>query len=161
MEQFDVIIVGAGIAGASGGFFLSESRRVVLLEREDQPGYHSTGRSAALFTETYGNASIRALTSGARPFFEAPPDRFADAPLLTPRGLLFVGRADQQEALDRQFADVSGLAREIRRITAAECLAVCPALREDYVAGALVEPDCTDIDVASLHLGYLKGKSVV
>ena len=158
MEQFDVIIVGAGIAGASGGFFLSESRRVVLLEREDQPGYHSTGRSAALFTETYGNAAIRALTTGARPFFEAPPDdRFADAPLLTPRGLLFVGRADQQDTLDRQFEDVSRLAREIRRITAAECLAICPVLRQEYIAGALVEPDCTDIDVASLHLGYLKG----
>lgn len=67
-QQFDVIIVGAGIAGASTGFFLSESCRVVLLEREDQPGYHSTGRSAALFTEAYGSAPVRALTTGGRPF---------------------------------------------------------------------------------------------
>lgn len=156
-QQFDVIIVGAGIAGASAGFFLSESRRVVLLEREDQPGYHATGRSAALFTETYGNASIRALTTGARPFFQSPPDGFAGAPLLTPRGLLFVGRADQQDVLDRQYEEVSRLAREVRRITAAESLAICPVLREEYVAGALVEPDCMDIDVASLHLGFLKG----
>jgi len=157
VEQFDVIIVGAGIAGASAGFFLSGSHRVVLLEREDQPGYHSTGRSAALFTETYGNAAIRALTAGARPFFESPPNGFADAPLLRPRGLLYVGRADQQETLDRQYEEVSRLAREVRRISPADCLAICPVLRAEYVAGALVEPDCMDIDVASLHQGYLKG----
>ena len=157
LEQFDVIIIGAGIAGASAGFFLSESRRVLVLEREDQPGYHSTGRSAALFTETYGNASTRALTTGARPFFESPPNDFTGVPLLTPRGLLFVGRADQQEALDRQYEEVSRLAREVRRISADECLAICPVLREGYVAGALAEPDCMDIDVASLHQGYLKG----
>lgn len=157
LQQFDVIIVGAGIAGASAGFFLSESYRVVVLEREDQPGYHSTGRSAALFTEAYGSASVRALTTGARPFFKSPPDGFSDVPLLTPRGLLFVGRADQQDRLDQQFEEVSQLARAVRRIPAAECLAICPALREGYVAGALVEPDCMDIDVASLHQGYLKG----
>ncbi len=157
LQQFDVIIVGAGIAGASAGFFLSESRRVALLEREDQPGYHSTGRSAALFTETYGNASIRALTTGARPFFESPPDGFAESPLLTPRGMLFVARADQRIALDRHYDEVSRLGREIRRIPAAECRATCPVLREGYSAGALLEPDCMDIDVAGLHLGYLKG----
>ncbi len=157
LQKFDVIIVGAGIAGASAGFFLSESRRVVLLEREDQPGYHSTGRSAALFTETYGNTSIRALTTGARPFFESPPDGFAGSPLLTPRGMLFVARPDQVGTLDRHYEEVSRLARGVRRISAAESLAICPVLREEYVAGAMVEPDCMDIDVAGLHLGYLKG----
>ncbi len=157
MEKFDVIIVGAGIAGASAGYFLSETYRVLLMEREDQPGYHSTGRSAALFTETYGNAAIRGLTTGARPFFDSPPAGFTESPLLTPRGLLFVGRADQQAALDRQFEEVSTLARSVRRLSAAECIGLCPILRDGYVAGGLAEPDCMDIDVASLHEGYLKG----
>lgn len=160
MEETDVIIIGAGIAGASAGYFLSQSRRVLLLEREEQPGYHATGRSAALFTETYGNAAIRALTTGARPFFESPPDGFAQSALLTPRGLLFVGREGQQDALDRQFNEVSGLARDIRRVSAAESLKICPVLRADYVVGGLVEPDCMDIDVATLHHGYLRGLRV-
>lgn len=157
MEKFDVIIVGAGIAGASAGYFLSGTHRVLLLEREDQPGYHSTGRSAALFTETYGNAAIRALTTGARPFFEVPPEGFTDVDLLAPRGLLFVGRTDQQEALRRQHEEVARLARDVRLVSAAECREICPVLRDGYVAGGLVEPDCMDIDVASLHQGYLKG----
>jgi D-arginine dehydrogenase len=157
MQRCDVIIAGAGIAGASAGYFLSASHQVVILEREDQPGYHATGRSAALFTETYGNATIRALTAGARPFFEAPPEGFADTPLLTPRGLLFVGRADQQEALDGQFAEVSALVSGVRRIPAEQCLEHCPLLRTGYAAGGLLEPDCMDIDVAALHQGYLKG----
>ena len=157
VEQFDVIIVGAGIAGASAGYFLSQSHKVVLLEREDQPGYHATGRSAALFTEAYGNASVRALTMGSRSFFESPPDGFADAPLLTPRGVMFVGRADQLETIERQYGDVSPSSRTVRRLSTAEILARCPVLRADYVAGGLEEPDCMDIDVASLHQGYLKG----
>ncbi|MDH3228508.1 MAG: FAD-binding oxidoreductase [Alphaproteobacteria bacterium] len=157
MERYDVMIVGAGIAGASAGYFLAASHNVVLLEREDHPGYHSTGRSAALFTETYGNAAIRALTRGARPFFESAPAGFAETPLLTPRGLLYIGREDQRAALQRTFRELSSLTHEIRRISPGEALDVCPILRGDYVAGAMLEPDCMDIDVAALHQGYLKG----
>jgi len=157
MQRCEVIIIGAGIAGASAGYFLAGSHHVILLEREDQPGYHATGRSAALFTETYGNATIRALTTGARPFFETPPEGFAQGPLLAPRGLLFAGRKDQQDTLDRHFAEVSRLTHSTRRISSAECLESCPLLRPDYVAGGLLEPDCMDIDVAALHHGYLSG----
>ena len=157
MEQCDVIIVGAGIAGASAGYFLAASHGVVILEREDHPGYHSTGRSAALFTETYGNASVRALTRGARAFFEAPPDGFADTKLLTPRGLLYIAREDQRAALDRSFRDLSGLTRGVHRISPDTAYELCPILRRGYVAAALSEPDCMDIDVAALHQGYLRG----
>ncbi len=157
MDHFDVMIVGAGIAGASAGFFLAATHRVVLLEREDQPGYHATGRSAALFTETYGNASIRALTRGARRFFEAPPDDFAATPLLAPRGLLYIGRADQRDPLERRYHELSDRGADIRRIAADEARDLCPILRREPLAAALLEPDCMDIDVAALHQGYLKG----
>jgi glycine/D-amino acid oxidase-like deaminating enzyme len=62
----DVIVVGAGIAGAAVAAHLARDHRVVVLERESQPGYHSTGRSAALFTETYGNRTIRLLTGASQ-----------------------------------------------------------------------------------------------
>src|SRR6187402_3582318 len=86
----DFLIVGAGIAGASIGHFLAPHGRTVVLERERQPGYHSTGRSAALFLESYGTAQVRALTRASRSFLEAPPAGFADGPILSPRGALFV-----------------------------------------------------------------------
>ena len=73
----DALIVGGGMAGASCGYFLADDARVVLLEREEQPGYHTTGRSAALFYESYGNATIRRITRATRPFLETPPDGFA------------------------------------------------------------------------------------
>src|SRR5579863_9816734 len=94
----DFVIIGAGIAGASAAYELSRHGSVILLEREDQPGYHSTGRSAALFTEAYGNATIRALTRASRSFFTAPPDGFAAAPLLSPRGVVTVAASDRQAA---------------------------------------------------------------
>ena len=157
MERRDVIIVGAGIAGASVGYFLAGAGDLVLLEREDHPGYHATGRSAALFTETYGNAVVRALTRASRRFLESPPAGFAEMPLLTPRGLLYVGGADQQDTLTRKHRDLSGSSRGVRRLSPKEIRALCPILRADHAAGGLLEPDCSDIDVAALHHGFLAG----
>ena len=79
---FDIVIVGAGIAGASLAFALAPQARVLLLERESQPGVHSTGRSAAMFMESYGTPQVRALTRASRPFYVQPPDGFCDTPLL-------------------------------------------------------------------------------
>ena len=87
MNQADFIIIGAGIAGASTGFWLSRHGRVLVLEREEYAGYHSTGRSAALYIVTYGTPQVRALTAASRAFFDVPPAGFSEHPLLTPRGL--------------------------------------------------------------------------
>ena len=74
MNQADFIIIGAGIAGASTGYWLSRRGRVLVLEREEHAGYHSTGRSAALYTVAYGTPQVRALTAASRAFFDAPPE---------------------------------------------------------------------------------------
>ena len=80
MIEADIVIVGAGIAGASAAYALAPHARVLVLEREERPGYHSTGRSAALFSATYGNAPVRALARAGRPFLESPPAGFAAQP---------------------------------------------------------------------------------
>ncbi len=156
-EGYDFIIIGAGIAGASAGYFLAAEGRVLVLEMEDQPGYHSTGRSAALFTETYGGRTIRALASGGRAFFENPPAGFAANPILTPRGALFVGRADQADALAAQAEETGALVDGIRQLEAAEAEKLVPALRPEYAAGAVLEPGARDVDVHALHQGFLRG----
>ncbi|MHA1530154.1 MAG: NAD(P)/FAD-dependent oxidoreductase [Alphaproteobacteria bacterium] len=150
-ETCDMLVIGAGIAGASAACELSAGARVIVLEAESQPGYHTTGRSAALFTETYGNLTVRTLTSAGRAFFKAPPEGFADHPLLTPRGTLLVARKDQLGALDAMLAETVA-----RRIDAAEAVALNPALNPDYVAAAIHEPGAEDIDVHALHSGYLR-----
>lgn len=157
MEQVDIVIIGGGIAGAAAGFALAPQRRVVLLERESQPGYHSTGRSAALFTEAYGNATIRALTKASRAFFTAPPPGFTDHPLLTPRGIITVGRADQKDAVEAGFAEARRHVKSVRRMTPDEVCAQLPVMRRDYVAHAFIEPEAMDIDVHAVHRGYLRG----
>src|SRR5581483_370574 len=100
----DFLILGGGVAGASAGFFLAERGQVVLLERESAPGYHSTGRSAALYTETYGNAAIRALTLASGPFLRAPPPGFSEHPLLTPRGAMVVAPAEEAARFEAELA---------------------------------------------------------
>src|SRR5674476_631569 len=100
-EQFDFVIIGAGIAAASVGYFLAPFGRTVILEREDQPGYHSTGRSAALFIEGYGTPQVRALTMASRKFFET--EGISEHSILTPRGMLAVATPAQMELLQGHF----------------------------------------------------------
>ena len=88
MDSFDAVIVGAGIAGASCAHALAPHAKVLLLEREAQPGMHSTGRSAAMFMESYGPPQVRALTRASRAWYQRPPTGFADAPILGARGAL-------------------------------------------------------------------------
>ncbi len=155
MIPWDVVVIGGGIAGASAAACLAEHLRVVVLERETQPGYHATGRSAALFSETYGGAAVRALSRASRGYFRAPPAGFADAPLATDRGALFIARADQTAALDA-FAGALDVAPRVRSVSAAEVKALVPILRPDYVAAAVYEREAADLDVHGLHHGYLR-----
>src|ERR1700759_2093697 len=113
MNHADVVVIGAGIAGASVAAHLAEAKRVVLLEREERAGYHSTGRSAALFTEIYGNPVIRALTRASRKFLFDPPAGFVEGPLTRPRGCLYLATDAQLEAL-RTFATLPDVAPAVR-----------------------------------------------
>src|SRR6185369_17476570 len=107
--------VGSGMAGAGVAYELADRASVLLLERESAHGYHTTGRSAALYIETYGNAVIRGLTRSSRAFFEAPPEGFCDYPLLTPRGCLYVARPDQLETLAAATAEAGEVATAMTR----------------------------------------------
>lgn len=154
--HFDIAVIGAGIAGASIAAELAAAgRHVLLLERESQPGYHTTGRSAALFTETYGPPTIRALSRASARFFDHPPAGFCANPILSERGVLMIARADQMESLEAHFAAV-GPNNGVHLVGPAEARERAPLLRADYVAGGMVEPGARDIDVHGLHHGYLK-----
>jgi D-arginine dehydrogenase len=157
LSELDFLILGAGIAGASTGYFLAPHGRCVMLERESQPGYHSTGRSAAQFIASYGPAQVRALSKASEPFFLNPPPGFAEAPLLTPRGLLTVAGPDEMHHLDEAWATLQQTSPRGRRLSAAEALAMVPPLRPEKVTAALYEPDSFDMDVHAIHQGYLRG----
>jgi D-arginine dehydrogenase len=156
-QTADILIVGGGIAGAGAAFELAASASVVVLERESQCGYHSTGRSAASFTENYGGTVIRRLAMASRTFLENPPPGFCAYPLLTPRGMITVARRDQLELLEQQLEHARVLVPSITRIDATAALVRVPILRPDYVAGAFMEPHSKELDVHGLHQGFLKG----
>ncbi len=155
MNHADVIVLGAGMAGASLAAELATTCRVLLLEMEEQPGLHATGRSAAMFFESYGNATVRALTRASRAFLEHPPAGFADAPLLTPRSAMFVADAPRVAALDSMMS-AADFAASQRRLDAAAARAHCPILKPDWIAGAILDESGHDMDVAAIHQGYLR-----
>lgn len=157
MIEVDFLIIGGGIAGASTGYFLSRHGKVAVLERESHAGYHSTGRSAALYTVAYGTPQVRALTAASRAFFDNPPEGFAEHPILTPRGEMTVDFEGNPEELQRQFASARDSVPEMRLLDADEACAIVPVLRREKVHGAMLDPSAADIDTDGLLQGYLRG----
>lgn len=156
MKTSDFLIIGAGIAGASAAYELARLGRVVVLEREERAGYHSTGRSAALYAESYGNFVVRAITSASRDFYHAPPAGFAEHPVLRPRGTLLIARADQIDALAAAAAEIARTVSNFRKLDADAVHALCPVLGPEIVGGIHV-PDDKDMDVDAIHQGFLRG----
>jgi D-arginine dehydrogenase len=156
-EPADYIIIGAGIAGSSVAYWLAPHGRVILLERESQPGYHSTGRSAAMFMESYGTPQVRALTRASRAFLENPPAGFSEHPVLSARGAMMVATQGQDALLAEYWETTNALSPSAELLDAGAACALVPALRADKVIGAVHEPDALDMDVDALHQGYLRG----
>jgi len=157
MQSTDVLIIGAGMAGASAGYFLAPHAGVIVLERESQPGYHATGRSAALYSETYGNATVRAITTASRPFYFQPPEGFSPYPLVTPRGALVVGAAADHDALRQMLGAMRALVPNIAWWTQADILRRVPVLKPEAAVCGVFEPDAMDMDVHAIHQGFLRG----
>jgi D-arginine dehydrogenase len=151
-----VVVVGGGIAGLAAAWALAAVHDVVVLEAEAELGAHATGRSAATLSETSGLRPVCALARASRPFFECPPEGFAEHPLTARRGLLWVGRDGDEPALDEIAAvAASGVAPTAGRVDAAAALALVAALRPDAVAaGGVWEPDALKLDVAGLVAAF-------
>lgn len=163
MREFDAVICGAGITGASLAWRLARHgarpgpARLLLLEREAQPGYHSTGRSAAMFMASYGPPQVRALTRAGRAFYAQPPAGFTEVPVMHRRGVLYTATHAQRALLDDTWAAMRGAGQQVERLDAQQALARVPCLRGDDLAGAIAEADAMDLDVHALHQGFLRG----
>ncbi len=148
----DILVIGAGIAGASVAAHLADQHKTIILEMEDRPGYHTTGRSAAVYEPNYGPRAIRALTRAGRDFYHSPPEGFAGAALTVPRASLFLMPEGQEEAAAAFLATSQG----ITAISLAEAKALHPLIRSDYPKACYLDTTTSDIDVDLLHQGYLR-----
>lgn len=143
----DFAVIGAGMAGASIAAELAPHAQVLLLEAEDAPGYHATGRSAAFWEECYGGPGVVPLTLASGPYL-------AEHGFLAPRGALYVGRAEDRGAMDEFVATFAGTGVTIERLDRAGLEGLVPQMRGEW-CDAIHEPACADIDVAGLHQHYL------
>jgi D-arginine dehydrogenase len=155
--MIDAIIIGGGIAGTSVAYFMSNHAKVVVLEREAQAGLHSTGRSAALFSESYGSPQVRALTRASRAFLERPPRGFVDNELLAPRGALVIGTREQGAQVEHSFETIRSCTPPLQLLDEQQMRAMVPVLEPQFAHLGLYEPGAADIDVNSLHQGFIRG----
>jgi len=155
--RYDVAIIGGGLIGASAAYHLSSHCEVVLMEQEPQPGYHSSGRSAAVLLPPYGGPLARALTQASMGFLSSPPSGFTEFPLLTPRGALFLANHDQLDLLDHWRPTEGASASGTRILSAKEAVERVPILVTERIGAALWLPIVCDIDAAALLQGFLRG----
>jgi D-arginine dehydrogenase len=161
VDSYDVIVLGGGMAGVSIGYELAADRRVLLLEMEATLAFHTTGRSAAMFLESYGGPAIRALTTASRAFLTAPaevaPDLSPTAPLLSPLPMLHIARPGYGEAIRVLHREVSALVPDVTLLGPEAAARVQPLLRPEHVELAVLEPGAMEIDVHGLHQLFLAG----
>ncbi len=155
MNAYDTAIIGAGIAGASVAAHIAPHQSVVIIEAEDRPGYHATGRSAAFWTESYGGPQVQPLTTASGPFLSKPPPEFSPVSFLRTRGALYLGTCDHQQQADQMFAEFNGSMVTMQALDAAQINRKLPKVRPQWDR-AIWEPSCADIDVAALHSAYLR-----
>ncbi len=153
--HFDYLVIGAGISGAAAAYELAPAGSVAMIEAEAVPGYHSTGRSAALYTRNFGNRTVQRINHASHAFLSNPPTGFSDGSLLTPRGSLTIA-APGEEARLLPILALSSLGHEVELVSAARALELAPIMRPRRVAAAAYERGVMDMDVASLHQGYLR-----
>ena len=160
VEIYDIAIIGGGIAGASVAHALAGNRSIVLLEMEDALGFHSTGRSAAEFTQRFHSNVVGRLTAASAEFMFTPPTGFSDINLLRPRGNLVIADTEKKERLKQVFeferANTPERACPIEAISVAQAIEKMPFLDEAWLAAAFYDPDCWDIKVENLLQGYIK-----
>ncbi len=154
--QFDYIIIGAGISGASAAYELANAGSTLLLEAESTPGYHSTGRSAALYTANYGGDTVCRLHTCAHEFLHSPPGEFCQSQLLHERGAISVATKSHAHLVS-ELIEASGAISPVHRIEIDDAIQRCPLLRPELIEAAAFEPGVCDMDVALLHQCYLKG----
>ena len=156
MSSADIIVIGGGIAGISAAAELAADARVLVVEAEPHLGYHSTGRSAAIFIRNYGNATLRALNAVSAPMLERP-EGVSDSSLISPRGEMLVAPEEELADLEAYMAGAAGL----ETLTPEQAVELVPILRPERIAGAVIEWDAQDIDVDRMLAGYgrlLKGR---
>ena len=141
----DILVIGAGMAGCSAAARLAPHARVTVLEMEDRPAYHTTGRSAATFILNYGNDVLRALNAASEDVLRSGGD-LADHGFLSPRGVLQVEETGQSA----QFQAYTSGAKGLEILTADEVIRHFPIYRPDRVVRGALEPNASDIDVDAL-----------
>lgn len=154
-SSIDVLIVGAGVAGASLAASLAPWRRVMLIEAEDAPGYHATGRSAAFWHESYGGPGVQPLSSASFATLKHPAADFAEQGFLSPRAALNIGRRGEAARVDAFTAEFAARGVAITRMGGDGIAARVPGIRPEWSEAAF-EGACSDIDVDALHAAYLR-----
>jgi D-arginine dehydrogenase len=151
----DFLVIGAGVSGAAAAAELATAGTTTLIEMEERPGYHSSGRSAALYTPNYGPAMVRTIVAASAEFYRNPPAGFADHPLLTPRQAMSFVPAGHEAKID-EFMAAATPETPLIEISPDQACKLAPLLRREAVARASLDPHVMDMDATAIHQGFLR-----
>ena len=156
-EHIDFLVIGGGIAGVSAAYHLAEHGSVTVLEMEKLCGHHSTGRSAAIFSEHHGPKIICDLALASKSFFEKPYEGFTESPFLSERGLIFTGDNTQKESLENMLASSREGDGSLTKIAPEKIKELVPIINTDAISYGVYYKGAREIDVHAVHQGWIKG----
>ncbi len=155
-QQIDFLVVGGGIAGVAVGAELALHGKVLLIVRESSLSYHTTGRSAAISMESYGNALIRRLTCASRRFFENPPSELSASAFSSHRGALILSDDAHSAKLKARYQAMVSAVPAAQWLDRQSVTELAPWLGEQWIAG-IHEPGASDLDVHAIHSAFVRG----
>ena len=157
-SSFDAIIIGCGIAGASLAYFLAERGMtdILILEREEQPGYHATGRSAAALLEFDPVPSVQQLKIVGAQFLRNPPNGFSENPLLRPSGILVMMKGPLWNSAQQIVPGLRQAGVVVDVLSEEEAVPIVPVVSPQNFDGALFFSEDGHIDVHELLWSYLR-----
>lgn len=152
--DFDYLVIGAGISGAASAYELAAYGKTLIVDMESTGAFHSTGRSAALYTPNYGPSLVRKINKLSATFLESPQTDFCENSLLSPRGMMKVIPNEHANELDSSLTAGS---EHLELISAHKAVELAPFLRAEMIHAAVYEKGVYDMDVNALHQGFLRG----
>jgi D-arginine dehydrogenase len=158
MKAYDYVIIGAGFAGAATAYHLTQRGvgNILLLEQESIPGFHASGRNAAMMRQCVPDPDLAKLTRAGAAFLRNLPKDWPEPVQFKQNGSLLLGSGESWHKLQKDAEVGRSLGIDVEAWTPERAKQHVAVLKQAEFDGAAWCGSDGIIDIHALLSGYLK-----